>query len=73
MDLLDHVLRRMGRHATTLLPLSLLIGIVFQDLAAAARPLVGPPVTRCAGRLIRPRRRFKWSHGIEQTADGSVA
>ena len=42
MDLLDHVLRRMGRHATTLLPFSLLIGIVFQDLAAAARPLVGP-------------------------------
>ena len=72
MDLLDHVLRRMGRHATTLLPFSLLIGIVFQDLAAAARRLVGP-AARCAGRLIRPRRRFKWSHGIEQTADGSVA
>jgi len=42
MDLLDHVLRRMGRHATTLLPFALLVGIVFQDLAAAARPLVGP-------------------------------
>ena len=42
MDLLDHVLRRMGRHATTLLPFSLLVGIVFQDLASAARPLVGP-------------------------------
>ena len=42
MDLLDHVLRRMGRHATMLLPFALLVGIVFQDLAAAARPLVGP-------------------------------
>jgi BASS family bile acid:Na+ symporter len=42
MDRLDHVLRRMGRHATALLPFSLLVGIVFQDLAAAARPLVGP-------------------------------
>lgn len=42
MDLLDRVLRRMGRHATTLLPFSLVVGIVFQDLAAAARPLVGP-------------------------------
>jgi BASS family bile acid:Na+ symporter len=45
MDLLDHVLRRMGRHATTLLPFSLLVGIVFQDLAAATRPLVGPLAT----------------------------
>ncbi len=45
MELLDHVLRRMGRHATALLPFSLLIGIVFQDLAAAARPLVGPLAT----------------------------
>ena len=42
MDLLDHVLRRMGRHATALLPFSLVVGIVFQDLAAAMRPLVGP-------------------------------
>jgi BASS family bile acid:Na+ symporter len=45
MELLDHVLRRMGRHATTLLPFSLLFGIVFQDLAAAMRPLVGPLAT----------------------------
>jgi len=45
MDRLDHVLRRMGRHATALLPFSLLAGIVFQDLAAAARPLVGPLTT----------------------------
>lgn len=45
MDLLDHVLRRIGRHATTLLPFSLLIGILFQDLAAVARPLVGPLAT----------------------------
>jgi BASS family bile acid:Na+ symporter len=45
MDRLDHVLRRMGRHATALLPFSLLVGIVFQDLAAAARPLVGPLTT----------------------------
>lgn len=42
MDLLDHVLRRMGRHATVLLPFSLVVGIVFQDIAAATRPLVGP-------------------------------
>jgi BASS family bile acid:Na+ symporter len=42
MDRLDHVLRRMGRHATALLPFSLLVGIAFQDLAAAARPLVTP-------------------------------
>lgn len=42
MDGLDHVLRRMGRHATALLPFSLLVGIVFQDLASAMRPLVGP-------------------------------
>lgn len=42
MDLLDHVLRRMGRHATVLLPCSLVVGIVFQDIAAATRPLVGP-------------------------------
>ncbi len=45
MDLLDLVLRRMGRHATTLLPFSLLVGVLFQDLAAAARPLVGPLAT----------------------------
>lgn len=45
MDLLDHALRRMGRHATTLLPFSLLIGILFQDLAAATRPIVGPLAT----------------------------
>src|SRR6478735_277894 len=45
MDLLDHVLQRMGRHATALLPFSLLVGVVFQDLAAAARPLVGPLAT----------------------------
>ena len=32
----------MGRHATALLPFSLLVGIAFQDLAAAARPLVSP-------------------------------
>ncbi len=45
MDRLDHVLRRMGRHATALLPFSLLVGIVFQDLSAAMRPLVGPMTT----------------------------
>jgi predicted Na+-dependent transporter len=42
MDLVVHVLRRMGGRATTLLPLSLLIGIALQDAAAAFRPLVGP-------------------------------
>src|SRR5690349_21477179 len=42
MELVDHVLRRLGIHATTLLPFSLVLGIVFQDAAAAMRPLVGP-------------------------------
>jgi BASS family bile acid:Na+ symporter len=42
MDLVVHVLRRMGGRATTLLPFSLALGIAFQDVAAAARVLVGP-------------------------------
>ncbi len=42
MELVDHVLRRLGIHATTLLPFSLVLGIVFQDAAATMRPLVGP-------------------------------
>src|SRR3954469_18810875 len=42
MNPVVHVLRRMGGRATTLLPFSLAIGIVFQDIAAAARPLVWP-------------------------------
>ena len=42
MDLVVHVLRRIGGRATTLLPFSLAIGIALQDLAAAFRPLVGP-------------------------------
>lgn len=32
----------MGRRATTLLPFSLLLGLLFQDIAAAARPLLMP-------------------------------
>lgn len=42
MNTVVHVLRRMGGRATTLLPFSLAIGLVFQDIAAAARPLVWP-------------------------------
>jgi BASS family bile acid:Na+ symporter len=42
MNLVVHVLRRMGGRATTLLPFSLLLGIAFQDAAAAFRPLVEP-------------------------------
>jgi predicted Na+-dependent transporter len=42
MDLVVHVLRRIGGRATTLLPFSLALGIAFQNVAAAARPLVGP-------------------------------
>lgn len=42
MDTVVHVLRRMGRRATTLLPFSLGIGLLFQDIAAAARPLLWP-------------------------------
>jgi BASS family bile acid:Na+ symporter len=41
MDLLDRVLRHMGRHATVLLPGSLVLGILFQDFASAMRPMVG--------------------------------
>lgn len=42
MDLLVHVLRRMGSSATMLLPFSLAIGLAFQNIASASRPLVGP-------------------------------
>ncbi|TAJ41131.1 MAG: hypothetical protein EPO55_06730 [Reyranella sp.] len=42
MNPVVHVLRRMGGRATTLLPFSLAIGLVFQDIAAAARPLLWP-------------------------------
>ena len=44
MNPLVSVLRRMGGRATTLLPFSLLLGLLFQDLAAAARPLLLPLV-----------------------------
>jgi predicted Na+-dependent transporter len=42
MDLVVHVLRRMGGRATMLLPFSLALGIAFQNVAAATRPLVTP-------------------------------
>ena len=42
MNPVVHVLRRMGGAATTLLPFSLGIGLLFQDVAAAARPLLWP-------------------------------
>lgn len=42
MNPIVHVLRRMGGRATTLLPFSLAIGLLFQDIAAAARPLLWP-------------------------------
>ena len=42
MDLVTRVLQRMGRKATTLLPLSLAIGLAFQDIAAASRVLLWP-------------------------------
>lgn len=42
MNPVVHVLRRMGGRATTLLPFSLLLGLVFQDFAAAMRPLLMP-------------------------------
>lgn len=44
MNLLLTVLQRMGGRATTLLPFSLLLGLLFQDLSAAARPLLLPLV-----------------------------
>lgn len=42
MNTVVHVLRRMGGRATTLLPFSLGLGLLFQDIAAAARPLLWP-------------------------------
>lgn len=36
------ILAHMGRRATTLLPFSLLLGLLFQDIAAATRPLLMP-------------------------------
>jgi hypothetical protein len=49
MNPVVHVLRRMGGHATTLLPFSLAIGLLFQNLSAAGRSSTGatrsPPAT----------------------------
>ena len=42
MNTVVHVLRRMGGRATTLLPFSLLLGLLFQDFAATMRPLLMP-------------------------------
>jgi predicted Na+-dependent transporter len=42
MNAVVHVLRRMGGRATTLLPLSLAIGLAFQNVAAAAKFLLWP-------------------------------
>lgn len=42
MNPVVQLLRRMGGAATTLLPFSLLLGLLFQDFAAATRPLLMP-------------------------------
>ena len=42
MNPVVRLLRRMGSVATTLLPFSLLLGLLFQDFAAAMRPLLMP-------------------------------
>lgn len=42
MNPLVRVLQRMGDAATTLLPFSLLLGLLFQDFAAATRPFLMP-------------------------------
>ena len=42
MELVTHLLQRIGRKATTLLPLSLAIGLAFQNIAAASRVLLWP-------------------------------
>jgi hypothetical protein len=42
MNPVVHVLRRMGGRATTLLPLSLAIGLAFQNVASASRVLLWP-------------------------------
>ena len=42
MNPIVFVLAHMGRRATALLPFSLLLGLLFQDIAAATRPLLMP-------------------------------
>jgi BASS family bile acid:Na+ symporter len=42
MNPVVHALRLMGGRATTFLPLSLAVGLLFQNVAAAARPLLWP-------------------------------
>src|ERR1700730_12620450 len=42
MNSVVHVLRLMGGRAATFLPLSLAVGLLFQNVAAAARPLLWP-------------------------------
>jgi predicted Na+-dependent transporter len=42
MNSIVHVLQLMGGRATTFLPLSLAVGLLFQNVAAAARPLLWP-------------------------------
>lgn len=42
MNSIVQVLQRIGGRATTLLPFSLAIGLLFQNLSAAARPLLWP-------------------------------
>jgi BASS family bile acid:Na+ symporter len=42
MNSVVHVLQLMGGRATTFLPLSLAVGLLFQNVAAAARPLLWP-------------------------------
>jgi BASS family bile acid:Na+ symporter len=60
MNPVVHVLRRMGGRATTLLPFSLAIGLVFQNIAAAARPLLWPLAVAL---LMLALARTDWARG----------
>ncbi|MCA0302758.1 MAG: hypothetical protein LCH95_10150 [Proteobacteria bacterium] len=62
MDLVTRVLQRMGRKATTLLPLSLAIGLAFQDIAAASRVLLWPLAVAL---LMLALARMDWSRILE--------
>ena len=62
MDIVTQVLRRMGRKATTLLPLSLAIGLAFQNVAAASRVLLWPLAVAL---LMLALARMDWSRILD--------
>ena len=62
MNPVVHVLRRMGGRATTILPLALGVGLIFQDIAAAARPLLWPLAVAL---LMLALARMDWARVVE--------